>query len=135
MKTYTIKEVSEMFNFPASTLRYYEETGILPDVKRTSSGQRIYTYEHLCRLGAICCFKRTGMSISQLKDFFKYEENESEHIDDMLSLLNNQKTCVENQIKQLKEDYEHLKHKLNYYGDIKKSLQTGSPHPDWNDYK
>ena len=135
MKTYTIKEVSEMFDFPASTLRYYEETGLLPEVKRTHSGQRIYTDEHLCRLGAICCFKRTGMSIAQLKDFFKYEQNESEHIDDMLSLLKDQKKSVENQIKHRKEDYEHLKHKLNYYGDIKKSLQMGLPHPDWNDYE
>lgn len=75
------------------------------------------------------------MSIAQLKDFFKYEQNESEHIDDMLSLLKDQKKSVENQIKHLKEDYEHLKHKLNYYGDIKKSLQMGLPHPDWNDYE
>ena len=29
MDTYTIKEVSEMFHLPSSTLRYYEDLGIL----------------------------------------------------------------------------------------------------------
>lgn len=43
MKTYTIKEISQMFHFPPSTLRYYEEVGLLTDMERTVSGQRIYT--------------------------------------------------------------------------------------------
>ena len=30
MTTYTIKQVSQMFGLPASTLRYYEEIGLLP---------------------------------------------------------------------------------------------------------
>ena len=28
MKTYTIRELSEMFDLPASTLRYYESEGL-----------------------------------------------------------------------------------------------------------
>lgn len=47
MKTYTIKEISQMFYLPSSTLRYYEEMGLLTDVGRTVSGQRIYTDEHV----------------------------------------------------------------------------------------
>lgn len=125
MKTYTIKELSDKFGFPSSTLRYYEEAGILPEVKRTESGQRVYTDDHICRLGAICCFKRTGMSISHIKSFFEYEKNKKEHIDDILSLLNNHKTNLAQKIEQLKNDYEHLQHKLAYYGDIKKPLNQG----------
>ena len=66
MQSYTIKEVSQMFQLPASTLRYYEDMGILTDIARTESGQRIYLQKHINRLRTICCFKRTGMSISQL---------------------------------------------------------------------
>lgn len=41
-KQYSIREVSAKFNLPASTLRYYEEVGILTDIPRNSSGKRIY---------------------------------------------------------------------------------------------
>ena len=33
-KQYSIREVSSKFNLPASTLRYYEEVGILTDIPR-----------------------------------------------------------------------------------------------------
>lgn len=69
-KQYSIREVSAKFNLPASTLRYYEEVGILTDIPRNSSGKRIYLEKHINRLKIICCFKNTGMSIAQLQEFF-----------------------------------------------------------------
>ena len=42
-------EISELFSLPASTLRYYESEGLLPNVEKSSSGQRIYTEEHIER--------------------------------------------------------------------------------------
>ena len=41
-QTYTIREMSERFGLPASTLRYYEEIGLLTDVIHTESKKRIY---------------------------------------------------------------------------------------------
>ena len=85
-KQYSIREVSAKFNLPASTLRYYEEVGILTDIPRNSSGKRIYLEKHINRLKTICCFKNTGMSIAQLQEFFQYEQQEPSHIDDILKL-------------------------------------------------
>jgi len=34
MKTYSIKEVSKLLGLPSSTLRYYEELGILSNVQK-----------------------------------------------------------------------------------------------------
>ena len=68
MKTYTIREVSERFSLPASTLRYYEEVGLLTEVMRDGK-HRMYQDCHLNRLSALCCFKETGMSIAQLQTF------------------------------------------------------------------
>ena len=75
MNTYTIKEIRDKFNIPSSTLRYYEETGLFPRVERTETNQRIYTDEHIDRLHAINCFKRTGLSISKMYDFFEFSKN------------------------------------------------------------
>lgn len=135
MGTYTIKDISEMFQIPASTLRYYEEVGILTQIGRTSTGQRIYTDRHVRRLRTILCFKGTGMTIAQLRSFFQYETNEKEHIDDILSLLEQQKTCVAEQLIQLQRDYEHVQRKLHYYWDMKSAMESGSPLPVWADYR
>ena len=122
MAQYTIREISEMFQLPTSTFRYYEDMKILTNIKRNTSGQRIYEDCHVNRLRTICCFKNAGMSISQLKEFFSYESEEAVHIDDILILLNNHKSEVAEQIKNLQESYAHLLKKLHYYGDIKKVL-------------
>lgn len=135
MKTYTIKEISNLFQLPTSTLRYYEEVGILTDIARTDSGQRIYEEKHVNRLKTICCFKQTGMTISQLQIFFSYEEKEQECIDDILSLLTQQKENVETQLAQMQKAYEHVKRKLHYYGDIKQALDSGLPVPAWDTYR
>ena len=135
MAQYTIREISEMFQLPTSTLRYYEDMEILTNIKRNNYGQRIYEDCHVNRLRTICCFKYAGMSISQLKEFFSYESEEATHIDDILIILNDHKTSVTKQIENLRESYAHLLKKIHYYGDIKKSLESNQPLPQWEDYK
>jgi len=135
MTEYTISEVSEMFHLPASTLRYYEEAGILTEVGRTENKQRVYREEHINRLRTISCFKGTGMTIAELQSFFIYEEKEAEHIEDIMHLLNERKDSVMRQLQQLKKDYNHVLRKLEYYGDIQKSLEAGEPAPDWELYR
>lgn len=36
--TYTIRQISNLYKLPASTLRYYEDLGLLTDVVHTASG-------------------------------------------------------------------------------------------------
>lgn len=134
-KQYTIGEVANMFKLQSSTLRYYEEIGILTNVKRTSSGKRIYEQKHINRLKTICCFKHTGMSIANLQEFFKYEQDETAHISNILQLLAKHQEHIKQQLTQLEHDYAHLNRKLAYYSDIKTALDTNKPLPDWQDYK
>ena len=87
MATYTIREVAQRFHVQTSTLRYYEDQGLLCNVERDDAGRRVYTDAHIGRLKAIACFKHAGMSIDELKRFFAYEKDERAHIADMLELL------------------------------------------------
>ena len=74
-QTYTIREMSERFGLPASTLRYYEEIGLLTDVIHTESKKRIYTQQHINCMTAILCFKRTGLPIAGIQEFFRLEDD------------------------------------------------------------
>ena len=133
MKNYTIREISEMFELPSSTLRYYESEGLLPEVPKSSSGQRIYSDEHVERLKCINCFKRTGMTIPQLRKFFIYEADEAAHIDKIISLLKDQEQIVNEKLIQLQKDSAHVHHKVEYYSEIKPALENNLPLPVWVD--
>ena len=120
------------FRFP-STLRYYEEEGLLTNVQKSASGQRIYTQEHIDRLHCINCFKRTGMTLAQLKKLFEYETDEVAHIDDIIALLEEQEMQVNEKLTQLQKDSRHVHHKIAHYRAIRQSLQTGMPMPVWEE--
>lgn len=134
MKTYTIQEIGRQTELPASTLRYYEASGLLGEVGRDAAGRRVYTQFHLDRLGSIACYKGTGMTLAQLKEFFTYEENEAEHMEEILTLLREQKQHVEERIRQSKKDYVHIQRKLDYFGGIRQAKSEGKEPPAWEAY-
>lgn len=52
----------------ARTLRYYEEVGLLPDVRRRAGGRRVYGELELERLRFITRLKALGLSLAEIKD-------------------------------------------------------------------
>lgn len=131
---YTISEVAADFHMQPSTLRYYEDIGLLTEVERTS-GKRFYRDKHLHRLRTICCFKNAGMTIAQLQKFFRCEKDEDAHIHEIMELLLGQKARLDAQMKQLEQARTHLQRKLAYYSDVQKAIEKDLPRPDWADYR
>ncbi len=134
MKTYTIKEISQMFDIPSSTLRYYEDMGLLTNVSRTETNQRIYTDEHINRLGSINCFKNTGLPISKMQAFFQYEADLVANIDNIIALVTQHEEDTKQQVEKIQNDLSHIQHKVRYYNGIKDAIEAGTPWPKWDDY-
>lgn len=134
MKTYSIKEISQMFEIPSSTLRYYEDMGLLEHVGRDKNNIRIYTDEHIQRLHAIHCFKRTGLPIAKMQDFFHYESDIPGHIDDIINLVTEHEQDIISQVKKMQTDLMHIEHKVRYYTGIKSALENHTPFPLWEDF-
>lgn len=121
-KTYSIREVSELCNLPLSTLRYYEEVGLIKDIPRKGQ-QRSYEQRHLNRLGAISCFKHTGMTIQQIQKFFYYED-ETHDYDALVTMLKEQCTALEEQLTLLLDNQAHLQNKLKTYEGKKAAFEA-----------
>ncbi|MBQ7919270.1 MAG: MerR family transcriptional regulator [Lachnospiraceae bacterium] len=134
MNTYTIRDLSQRFNVPSSTLRYYEDMGLLENVERTEHNQRIYTDEHIRRLEGINCFKRTGLPIAKIQEFYEYESNLDEHIDDIIHLVTDHENNIQARIAELQQELLHIQHKVRFYNGIKESIDSGSPKPVWEDF-
>jgi len=133
MKTYSIKEVSTMFDLPSSTLRYYEDLGLLTNVTHNDKNQRVYDETHIARLTAIQCFKQTGLSLTKIALFFEYEENIPGHIDEIIALVNSHESDIIEKIKELQEGLAHIQHKVRFYTGIREAIEKKQPWPRWED--
>jgi MerR family redox-sensitive transcriptional activator SoxR len=65
----SISEVARRAGVPPSTLRYYEQVGILPRPPRTG-GQRRYDTTVLNRLAVIERARQTGFTLGEIKQLF-----------------------------------------------------------------
>ena len=135
MKTYNIREIGQIFDVPSSTLRYYEELGILPEVKRDEHKQRVYTDEHIDRLQAITCFKRTGLPMSKIHDFFEYAENLRDNIDKVVDMMENHEKYIVDQMEKMQQDLDHIRQKVRFYNGIKKAIEKDAPWPCFDDFQ
>ena len=135
MKTYNIREIGQIFDVPSSTLRYYEELGILPEVTRDEHKQRVYTDEHIDRLQAITCFKRTGLPMSKIHDFFEYAENLRDNIDKVVDMMENHEKYIVDQMEKMQQDLDHIRQKVRFYNGIKKAIEKDEPWPCFDDFQ
>ena len=65
---WSIAEVCERTGLSPRTVRYYEEIGLLPDVRRRTSGRRVYGAGEIERLGFITRLKALGLSLSEIRE-------------------------------------------------------------------
>ncbi len=130
---YNIKEFSKLTGIPASSLRYYEELGILKDVKRDKNGIRIYDDCDRAKINSIICFKESGMTLSNIQKFFCYEDNLSEDIDKVIDLIDGQEEILEQKIREMTLQLEHIRHTSRYYHGIKKAIDEDTKWPCYDD--
>ena len=64
----SIAQVREKTGVSARTLRYYEELGLLPGVRRRAGGRRVYGRDELERLRFIQRLKALGLTLAEIKD-------------------------------------------------------------------
>jgi DNA-binding transcriptional MerR regulator len=63
-----IGEVCEKTGLSARTVRYWEELGLLPGVRRRAGGRRVYGRDELERLRFIKRLKRLGLSLEEIRE-------------------------------------------------------------------
>lgn len=112
---YTIREVSEMFGIPATTLRYYDKEGLLPYVGRKESGYREFSDNDVQMLRVIECLKKSGMSIKEIKQFADWVQMGDASLKERLEMFQNRKRAVEQQMEDLKKTMELIEYKCWYY--------------------
>ena len=110
-----ISEVSKKYDIPVDTLRYYEKAGLLPNVKKNSSGIRDYSQTDCNWVEFIKCMRGAGLPIEVLKKYIKlFYEGDSTLTERKQILIDERQKLI------LKRDaiqstIERLNYKINSY--------------------
>ena len=111
---YTIGQISEMFQLPISTLRYYDKEGLFPDLER-SSGIRRFSEKEIEALRVIECLKKSGLEIKDIKLFMEWCSEGSATYQRRKELFERQKEIVQKEIAKLEKVLDMLQFKCWYY--------------------
>ncbi len=112
---YTVGEIAKVLGIPASTLRYYDQEGLLPFVERSSGGIRMFTDKDYEWLKVIACLKKSGLSIKNIKAFIDMAARGDESLAERYELFNARRDAVKEQLKEMQETLDLLEFKCWYY--------------------
>ncbi|ADL53362.1 MerR family transcriptional regulator [Clostridium cellulovorans] len=115
---YTIKQAAELTNLTPSTLRYYDKEGLIPILKRTPSGIRIFDDIDISWISLICCLKNSGMPIEEIKSFMALCLQGKNACEDRKKVLEKHKESIERQIQTLEHSLNTINYKIDNYKEI-----------------
>ncbi len=118
-ETYTISELASELDISPSTIRFYEEKGLLSP-ERSAGNQRIYTHRERGRLKLILRGKRFGASLDEIAEMIGFADsgvNEVKQIETSLFYL-------ERKIAEINERREELILFEQELSDLRKILTT-----------
>lgn len=113
--SYTIQEISRIMDLPSSTLRYYEEVGLLDSVGRAANGHRQYTDADVSRLDFIKKLRLIGMSIEQMRDFVGLYQGGKQTAHLRREILQEHRGAVQARMEELLEMLKFIDYKINLY--------------------
>lgn len=124
---YSIGEVSEMFDLPVSTLRYYDKEGLFPDMMRVS-GVRKFGDRELETLRVIECLKKSGMEIRDIRQFIEWCAMGKETYPQRRAMFQRQRQNIEAEIERMNQALDMLKYKCWFYDQAMKGVSEEQLH-------
>ena len=112
---YTIGEVAKKTNLSVPTLRYYDELGLLPFVKRNKSGHRYFTDLDVRLVEMVNHLKKAGMSLSDIQAFLSLYQEGSSTLQQRCELFNDVRERIRSQVQLFHEMLDMLDYKCWYY--------------------
>ena len=109
------------------TLRYYEKEGLLPFVRKNSSGLRVFSDSDLGWLELIECLKATGLHLKGIKQYIDWYIEGDSTLQLRLDMFRQQKIRIEEQMVELQKHMNKINYKIELYT---KAVAAGTLHPE-----
>lgn len=112
---YSISDVAKKMKITIPTLRYYDNLGLFPNLKKNKSGNRVFSEEDIEVVRIIKYLKKSGMQLTEIKEFMEWCKKGDSTLDKRLNLFKSQKEKVLKQMNELQETLDLIEFKEWYY--------------------
>ena len=117
---YSIKEAAALTGLPASTLRYYEQIGVITPISRgASSGHRVYDEADLDQLMWIACLAATGMSVGDMRQYVANGRTGPSAAAEQIELLGEQQRRLAQEAEQIALRRRYVAIKIDYWNAVR----------------
>lgn len=112
---YSIANAAQIIGVSASTLRYYDKEGLLPDVKRTSNGSRIFSDADLSWIRIIGYLKEAGLTIKEIRRYTELVQQGDSSLEARRNLLYERRKAVQEDRDRIQRTLDFITYKCWFY--------------------
>ena len=104
-KLYTIGDAAAELGMPASTIRFYEKNGLIPNQQRSSDGRRLFDEDDLEWMRFVERLKVSGMPIKEIREYIQlYIEGDST-IEERRRIVYERRAAIDAQLEENLSDH------------------------------
>ncbi|NIK79774.1 DNA-binding transcriptional MerR regulator [Paenibacillus castaneae] len=115
-----IKEAAEKIGLPTHTLRYYEQEGLLPYIKRDENGNRIFNEADLLWLELIVCLRKTDIPLSELRAIVELTKEGDSTASQRKQIFEKHKEKMMEKQRELENAFIKIESKIEYYDELER---------------
>ncbi len=111
----SIADAAKATGVPASTLRYYDREGLLPDVERLNGGSRVFSDDDLSWIRVIEHLKRAGLTIKEIRRYTDLVQQGNETLSARRDLIHERRQAVEAELARVQRTLDFITYKCWFY--------------------
>jgi DNA-binding transcriptional MerR regulator len=111
----SVAQMAHVTGISAHTLRYYERTGLLRAIERTSGNQRRYRAGDIEWVRFLLRLRDTGMSIAKMRRYAELRAAGESTLEARMAMLQQQDAAVSDEIRRLQENRRALRDKVSLH--------------------
>ena len=110
MSRYVIGAIAKETGLSAKTIRYYEESGLIPKAERGENGYRLYNEKSVHRLRFVKRARDLGFSVEDVRNLLALWDDEERPSAEVKSVAQRHLNAIEEKIDKLQAMRKTLKH-------------------------
>lgn len=109
----TVKNAADRLDISSSTIRYYDDQGLLPFIERDKNGYRIFQESDLFWLELIRCMRTTKMPVETLRHVAELHMEGPQTLSERIQIFEEHRNDLKKKREEIDAAFDKLETKLN----------------------